>query len=92
VSRFNHLQQEGVPLKEAIIKGSMDRLNPILMTALTAALALLPLAFAGDKPGNEIQSPMAVVILGGLFSSTLLNVFIVPMVYKMIKTKGVENE
>ncbi|MFO7933409.1 MAG: efflux RND transporter permease subunit [Bacteroidales bacterium] len=92
VSRFKHLQQEGVPLKEAIIKGSMDRLNPILMTALTAALALIPLAFAGDKPGNEIQSPMAVVILGGLFSSTLLNVFIVPMVYLMIKTKGVKNE
>jgi CzcA family heavy metal efflux pump len=88
VSRYNHLQQEGVPLKEAIIKGSMDRLNPILMTALTAALALIPLAFAGDKPGNEIQSPMAIVILGGLFSSTLLNVFIVPMVYQMISIKN----
>ncbi len=87
VSRYNALQDEGEPLYKAIIHGSMDRLNPILMTALTAALALIPLAFAGDQPGNEIQSPMAVVILGGLFSSTLLNVFIVPAVYYLIKKK-----
>ena len=88
VSRYNALQQEGEPLYKAIIHGSLDRLNPILMTALTAALALIPLAFAGDKPGNEIQSPMAVVILGGLFSSTLLNVFIVPAVYYLVKKRN----
>jgi CzcA family heavy metal efflux pump len=87
VSRYNALQQEGEPLYKAIIHGSLDRLNPILMTALTAALALIPLAVAGDQPGNEIQSPMAIVILGGLFSSTLLNVFIVPAVYYLIKKK-----
>lgn len=88
VSRYNALLDEGESLYEAIIHGSLDRLNPILMTALTAALALIPLAFTGDKPGNEIQSPMAVVILGGLFSSTLLNVFIVPAVYYLVKRKG----
>lgn len=87
VSRYNALREQGEPLYKAIIHGSLDRLNPILMTALTAALALIPLAFAGDKPGNEIQSPMAVVILGGLFSSTLLNVFIVPAVYFLVKKK-----
>jgi CzcA family heavy metal efflux pump len=87
VSRYNALLDEGKSLYEAIIHGSLDRLNPILMTALTAALALIPLAFTGDKPGNEIQSPMAVVILGGLFSSTLLNVFIVPAVYYLVKRK-----
>jgi CzcA family heavy metal efflux pump len=87
VSRYNALQEQGEPLYKAIVHGSLDRLNPILMTALTAALALIPLAFAGDKPGNEIQSPMAVVILGGLFSSTLLNVFIVPAVYYLVKRK-----
>jgi len=68
-------------LKKSIIEGSVDRLNPILMTALTAALALIPMALAGDKPGNEIQSPMAVVILGGLLSSTLLNLIVVPSVF-----------
>ena len=92
VSRYNALLEEGKPLYQAVIQGSLDRLNPILMTALTAALALIPLVFAGDKPGNEIQSPMAVVILGGLFSSTLLNVFIVPAVYYIIKKKGERNE
>ena len=66
--------------------GSLDRLNPILMTAITSALALLPLALGGDLPGNEIQSPMAKVILGGLFSSTLLNGFVVPVIY-LINTK-----
>lgn len=87
VSRYQALQEEGESLHNAIVHGSLDRLNPILMTALTAALALIPLAFAGDKPGNEIQSPMTVVILGGLFSSTLLNVFIVPAVYSLVKKK-----
>jgi CzcA family heavy metal efflux pump len=87
VSRYEHLAEEGMPLRERIIKGSADRLNPILMTALTAALALIPLAMAGDKPGNEIQSPMAIVILGGLLSSTLLNAFVIPLVYERIKKK-----
>ena len=71
-------------LQEIIIQGSVDRLIPILMTALTAALALIPLAANGDAPGNEIQSPMAKVILGGLLTSTLLNIFIVPMVYSFL--------
>ncbi len=81
VSRYQALQGQGVALYETVIKGSLDRLNPILMTALTTALALIPLAITGDLPGNEIQSPMAIVILGGLLSSTLLNIFIVPAVY-----------
>ncbi|HSV75474.1 MAG TPA: efflux RND transporter permease subunit [Bacteroidales bacterium] len=87
VSRYTALQDEGVPLYDAIIKGSLDRLNPILMTAMTAALAVVPLVVAGDQPGNEIQSPMALVILGGLFSSTFLNIFIVPAAYYFIKRK-----
>ncbi|HLF35650.1 MAG TPA: efflux RND transporter permease subunit [Cyclobacteriaceae bacterium] len=91
VSRYNALQEEGMPLNKAVIEGSLDRLNPILMTALTAALALIPLVVAGEKPGNEIQSPMAVVILGGLFSSTLLNIFIVPAVYLLIKSKATKD-
>lgn len=81
VSRYATLQKEGIGLYDAIIQGSLDRLNPILMTALTTALALIPLALTGDLPGNEIQSPMAKVILGGLLSSTLLNIFIIPIVY-----------
>ena len=76
-------------LKNAIISGSLDRLNPVLMTALTAALALVPLVLAGDKPGNEIQSPMAEVILGGLVSSTFLNLIILPIVYYMLKRRKV---
>lgn len=81
VSRYIHLQQEGYTLKKAVINGSADRLNPILMTALASALALIPLALGGDKPGNEIQSPMAIVILGGLITSTLLNLIVIPSVY-----------
>ena len=81
VSRYKALQSQGIALYETVIKGSIDRLNPILMTALTTALALIPLAITGDLPGNEIQSPMAIVILGGLLSSTILNIFIVPAVY-----------
>ena len=75
------IQEEHRSLREAIVEGSLSRLNPILMTALTSALALVPLALGGDLPGNEIQSPMAKVILGGLISSTLLNAFIVPTMY-----------
>jgi Cu/Ag efflux pump CusA len=87
VSRYNQLIDEGIELKNAIISGSLDRLNPVLMTALTAALALVPLVLAGDKPGNEIQSPMAEVILGGLVSSTFLNLIIIPIVYYMLKRR-----
>ena len=74
-------------LYDTIIQGSKDRLSPILMTALTAGLALIPLAIGGDLPGNEIQSPMAKVILGGLLSSTLMNLFIVPIVYFLANRK-----
>ena len=81
VARYNDLRAAGTGLEESVRTGSLDRLNPILMTALTSALALIPLVIGGDLPGNEIQSPMAKVILGGLFSSTLLNGFIVPIMY-----------
>ena len=81
ISRYNHLYEDGEPLMQRIIHGSADRLNPIIMTALTSALALIPLAIRGGEPGNEIQSPMAVVILGGLISATALNVFVVPIIY-----------
>jgi Cu/Ag efflux pump CusA len=74
-------------LKFVILEGSIDRLNPILMTAITSALALIPLVFQGDKAGNEIQSPMAVVVLGGLLTSTLLNIYIVPIVYEIIQKR-----
>ena len=84
VSHYNTLREEGLSLRESINQGSLDRLNPILMTALTSALALIPLAVGGDLPGNEIQSPMAQVILGGLLSSTLLNGFLVPIVYLLL--------
>ncbi len=87
MSRYNHLRDENVPLLERIYRGSADRLNPIIMTALTSALALIPLALRGDEPGNEIQSPLAIVILGGLLSSTILNVFIVPIVYYLTYRK-----
>ena len=87
VSRYKNLQEEGKPLLETVLDGSVDRLSPILMTALTAGLALIPLAIAGDLPGNEIQSPMAKVILGGLLTSTLLNIFIVPVVYFLTNRK-----
>lgn len=70
-----------------IVGGSLDRLTPILMTALTSGLALIPLALGGDLPGNEIQSPMAKVMLGGLLSSTLLNMFVVPIIYSKICKK-----
>lgn len=91
ISRYNTLRDEGVGIDERIRKGSGDRLNAIVMTALTSALALIPLALRGGQPGNEIQSPMAVVILGGLFSSTILNLFIVPTLYRFI-TRRSNNE
>lgn len=93
VSHYNHLRSEGMSLHDSVVHGSLDRLNPILMTALTSALALIPLAIGGDLPGNEIQSPMAQVILGGLLSSTLLNGFVVPIMYLLLnhKQKEIEN-
>ena len=92
ISRYNHLQEEGMTLKERIFSGSIDRLPPIMMTALTSALALIPLAIKATEPGNEIQGPMAIVILGGLFSATLLNVFVVPIIYYLtqVKKEGAE--
>lgn len=88
VSHYKTLQAQGLGLYDTIITGSKDRLSPILMTALTAGLALIPLALGGDLPGNEIQSPMAKVILGGLLSSTLLNLFVVPVVYFLANRKS----
>ena len=87
ISHYNDLRANGLALQESVVRGSLDRLNPILMTALTSALALIPLAFRGDLPGNEIQSPMAQVILGGLLTSTFLNAFIVPIVYMLMNKK-----
>lgn len=87
IERYNDLHAEGYSVVESVLRGSADRLNPILMTALTTALALIPLALGGDLPGNEIQSPMAKVILGGLATSTLLNGFIVPIMYILIAKK-----
>jgi CzcA family heavy metal efflux pump len=87
ISHYKTLEAEGKSLGDTVIQGSRDRLSPILMTALTAGLALIPLAIGGDLPGNEIQSPMAKVILGGLLSSTLLNIFVVPIVYFMSQRK-----
>ncbi|MCD7900017.1 MAG: efflux RND transporter permease subunit [Bacteroides sp.] len=93
ISHYNHLRfEEGVELYESVVRGSLDRLNPILMTALTSALALIPLALNGDLPGNEIQSPMAKVILGGLLTSTFLNGFIIPIVYLMMNRKSIVKE
>ncbi len=89
LSKYENMQKQRVPLFQTLIKGSSDRLSPILMTALTAALALIPLAVRGDLSGNEIQSPMAKVILGGLLTSTLLNLYIVPIVYSTLKNRGI---
>lgn len=81
ISRYNDLQDEGLSKFDSVMHGSLDRLNPILMTALSSAFAMVPLVLGGDLPGNEIQSPMAKVILGGLLTSTLLNGFIIPIMY-----------
>ena len=87
ISRYNQLENEGIGLEQRIAIGSTDRLTPIIMTALTSALALIPLALRSSVPGNEIQSPLAVVILGGLISSTSLNVFVVPVLYRYITNR-----
>lgn len=91
ISRYRHLRQSGEALSSTIINGSADRLNPILMTALSTGLALIPLIFNGDKSGNEIQSPMAIVVLGGLFTSTLLNVFVMPIIYRWYEERKNNN-
>lgn len=82
ITKYKHLQENGEGLRETVLDGSIDRLNPILMTALTSALALIPLIINGDKAGNEIQSPMAIVVLGGLLTSTLLNLYVMPIIYE----------
>lgn len=92
MSRYNRLSSDGVPLTERIMSGSVDRMTPIMMTALTSALALVPIALRSGEAGNEIQSPLAIVILGGLISSTFLNVFVVPILYRFIETKKVNEK
>lgn len=93
ISHYNQLLHEGYPLLPRVLEGSSDRLNPILMTGLSSALALIPLAFRYDSPGNEIQAPMAIVILGGLISSVILNVFVVPAIYFLLGKSGkIKNE
>lgn len=88
IAQYNHLRvDEKLSVRQSIMRGSLERMNPIIMTALTSALALIPLALRGDLPGNEIQSPMAKVILGGLLTSTFLNAFIIPIVYEMLNKK-----
>lgn len=91
ISNYQSMKGQDMAIKDIILQGSVHRLSPILMTALTAALALIPMAIAGDQPGNEIQSPMAVVILGGLLSSTLLNIYIIPIVYLLLNSKNKGN-
>jgi CzcA family heavy metal efflux pump len=88
ISKYQVLAKNGMDKKELIVRGSIDRLNPILMTALTTVLALIPLALKGAKAGNEIQSPMAIVILGGLLTATLLNLIVMPCLYSIMKTEN----
>lgn len=88
VNRYQTLIADGISLQDAIFRGSLERLSPILMTALTAALALIPLALGGGEAGKEIQSPMAIVILGGLFTSTALNMVVVPAIFMRLGKKS----
>lgn len=92
MSHYNHLRDEGMGLMERVYAGSIDRLNPIIMTALSSALALIPIALKSTEPGNEIQSPMAIVILGGLLTSTVLNLFVVPIIYYLNNRNKHENK
>jgi len=87
LAHYGHLRVRGAALREAVVRGSMERLSPILMTALTAGLALVPLALAGGEPGNELQSPMAVVILGGLLSASALNMVVLPALYLLVERR-----
>jgi Cu/Ag efflux pump CusA len=90
INHFQHLErEEGEPFgRGLVIRGARERLSPILMTALATGLALVPLAIAGDLPGHEIEHPMAIVILGGLVTSTLLNLFVVPSLYLRFARRG----
>ena len=88
IAHYRHLLAEGVDRREAVVRGSLERLAPILMTALTAGLALIPLAVGGGEPGNELQTPMAIVILGGLLSATALNMVVVPALYWLFGDRG----
>ncbi|MBD8347528.1 efflux RND transporter permease subunit [Dysgonomonas sp. HGC4] len=92
MAHYNDLHNRGETIENSIIHGSLDRLNPILMTALCSGLALIPLAVQGDLPGNEIQSPMAKVILGGLLTSTLLNMYIIPIIYRMMQQRALNKK
>ena len=87
ISRYQYGTTQGHALRQSIIDGSKDRLTPILMTALTSALALIPMVMNGNASGNEIQSPMAVVVLGGLLTSSFLNMYVIPIVYEMIYSR-----
>ena len=90
ISHYQHLLCEGRSFREAIVQGSLVRLNPIMMTALTTSLALIPLVLGGGEPGKEIQTPMVIVILGGLLTSTALNMIVVPsLFYKFGATKEI---
>jgi Cu/Ag efflux pump CusA len=83
VAHYRQLLSEGAPFREAVVRGSLERLSPILITALTAGLGLIPLVIGGGEPGNELQTPMAIVILGGLLSATALNMLVLPALYWM---------
>jgi copper/silver efflux system protein len=91
VSHYRQLIAEGAPFREAVVRGSLERISPILMTALTAGLALIPLALGGGEPGNELQTPMAIVILGGLLSATALNMLVLPALYWLFGERTVES-
>lgn len=86
VNHYRHLLDvEGASLPDAIVRDSLERLSPILMTALCAALGLLPLAYTAGRPGSELLAPMAFVVLGGLLSSTVLNLVVVPVGYALVR-------
>jgi CzcA family heavy metal efflux pump len=92
VAHYRQLLGEGVPFREAVVRGSLERISPILMTALTAGLALIPLALGGGEPGTELQTPMAIVILGGLLSATALNMVVLPALYWLYGERAVARE
>ena len=90
IAEYEKREKDGETLQKQIVEGSVARLNPILMTALSSALALIPMIIAGDKPGAEIQCPMAQVILGGLLTSTILSLIVIPILYHWMKKKELE--
>jgi Cu/Ag efflux pump CusA len=92
VAHYQHLMADGVSFREAVVRGSLERLSPIFMTALTAGLALIPLALGGGEPGNELQTPMAIVILGGLLSATALNMVVLPALYWLFGEREAASE